>query len=326
MIVLYINRSLKFGGYSFEELFKTIKTNLQKFTPIDFYDKTCPSFIKNIITLKKIKTDIYHITGGIGYYALFLPKKKTILTIHDTNHYENDLRGIKKWLFGWIIYKLPILNVKYATVVSEHTKLRLIKLFNINESKIKVIPNCYPDNFNAHPKLTLNNVPKILQIGTKENKNIYRLIEAIKGLNVELTIVGKLNSKLETTLKTNQINYIHKFGLTQEEIKLEYINTDIVVFVSLCEGFGLPIIEAQSIGRVVITSNKCSMPEVANDAAHIVDPFDISQIRIGIEKIITDDEYRNDLIKKGFENCKKYSPSKITSLYEELYLTLIQKN
>ena len=98
MKVTYINRSINFGGFSFEELFKTIKSNLKEIDYCDFYDKTYPRFLSNIKAVKKIPSDLYHITGGVGYYAFFLPTNKTILTIHDTNHYEYDLKGIKKWI------------------------------------------------------------------------------------------------------------------------------------------------------------------------------------------------------------------------------------
>lgn len=323
MKILYLHRSKAFGGYSFEELFSTIKQNIKNCDVNDFYDKTFNSFFKNIKIVKNTPTDIYHITGGIGYYALFLPTNKTVLTIHDTNHYEEDLKGLKKWVFGYLIYKLPYWNSKFITVVSNHTKNRLVKLFNFNPNKIKVIPNCYSNNFKYSKKDIDNTTFKILQIGTKKIKNIERLILAIKGLNIELTIIGKMNNKISTLLKENDINWINKCDLTQEEVYTEYKNTDLVTLISLCEGFGLPIIEAQVIGRPVITSNTCSMPEVANNSAHIVDPYNINEIRLGIEKIINDKEYRNLLIEKGLKNATNFSPQKIASLYENLYQEIL---
>lgn len=323
MKILYLHRSKAFGGYSFEELFSTIKQNIKNCDVNDFYDKTFNSFFKNIKAVKNIPADIYHITGGIGYYALFLPTNKTVLTIHDTNHYEEDLKGLKKWVFGYLIYKLPYWNSKFITVVSNHTKNRLVKLFNFNPNKIKVIPNCYSNNFKYSKKDIDNTTFKILQIGTKKIKNIERLILAIKGLNIELTIIGKMNNKTSTLLKENDIKWINKYDLTQEEVYTEYQNTDLVTLISLCEGFGLPIIEAQVIGRPVITSNTCSMPEVANNSAHIVDPYNIEEIRLGIEKIINDKEYRNLLIEKGVKNAANFSPQKIASLYENLYQEIL---
>lgn len=318
MKILFLHRSKNFG-YSFEELFTTIKQNLSNCEIEDFYDKTYLSFWKNLKAVKKIKCDVIHITGGIGYYALFLPTNKTILTIHDTNHYEFDLKGIKKWLYGWLIYKLPIKNVKYVTTVSEHTKNNLIRFFGIDKKKIKVIPNCYPQEFKSNPKNILSNPVKILQIGTKPNKNILRLVEAIKELKIELTIIGKLSPSIINLLQESNINYINKFHLSRNEIHEEYINTDIVAFVSLREGFGLPIIEANAIGRPVISSNCSSMPEVANNAALLVNPTDINEIRHGIEKITNNENYRNELIENGLKNATYYSPKLIADKYMSLY-------
>lgn len=318
MKILFLHRSKNFG-YSFEELFTTIKQNLSNCEIEDFYDKTYPSFWTNLKAIKKLKSDVIHITGGVGYYALFLPTHKTILTVHDTNHYEFDLKGIKKWLYGWLIYKLPIKNVKYVTTVSEHTKNNLIRFFGVNKDKIKVIPNCYPEEFKNSPKIKLSKPVRILQIGTKPNKNIPRLVESIKELNIELTIIGKLSPSIINLLQESNINYINKFNLSRNEIYKEYIYTDIVVFVSLREGFGLPIIEANAIGRPVISSNCSSMPEVANNSAHLVNPTNVIEIRHGIEKIINDENYRNVLIENGLKNARYYSPKLIADKYMSLY-------
>ena len=94
---------------------------------------------------------------------------------------------------------------------------------------------------------------------------------------------------------------------------------DLLVFVSTYEGFGLPILEAQATGRPVITSNVLSMPEVAGDSACLVDPFDVSSIRKGILKVINDPAYREKLIKRGFENVKRFQPDKIAEQYADIY-------
>ncbi|MGB0887737.1 MAG: glycosyltransferase family 4 protein [Vicingaceae bacterium] len=323
MKVTFINRSLTFGGFSFETLFKTIKSNLKEVNYTDFYDKTHNGFLKNIKELKKIPTDVYHITGGLGYYALFLPTKKTILTVHDTNHYEHDLKGIKKWVFGLLFYQLPIKNVKYVTVVSHHTKKRLIALFNVPEEKIKVITNCYPNNFNKRLKTELSSPVNILQIGTKKNKNINRLIEAIKGLDISLTIIGKLDPSTKNNLINSKLKYHNKVNLSNNEIYTEYCNCDIVSFVSLNEGFGLPIIEANAVGRVILTSNISSMPEVAGNAAHLVDPYSTEAIKAGFIKLIEDTPYRQSLLENGFENIKRFEPEKIAQDYNNLYKMLL---
>tara|TARA_B100000809_G_scaffold226092_1_gene237513 strand:+ start:1999 stop:2976 length:978 start_codon:yes stop_codon:yes gene_type:complete len=322
MKILFLNRALTFGGFSFEELFSTIKKNLVDCEIDDFYDKTYSNLYKNIRAVKEKSADIYHITGGIGFYALFLPTKKTILTIHDTNYYEFHLTGIKKWIFGLLFYKLPILNVKYVTVVSEHTKNNLIKFFGINPQKIKVISNCFPANFKTARVKEANDIPSILHIGTKSNKNLIRLLEAINGLEVKLTIIGKVSDQIKSILSEANINYTNKYNLSQKEIYAEYINCDIVYFASLHEGFGLPIIEANIIGRPIITSNISPMKEIAGEHACLVNPYSVDEIKTNIQKIISDKTYRLYLIDNGIKNAQQYSPKKIAQLYKELYTSV----
>jgi glycosyltransferase involved in cell wall biosynthesis len=92
-----------------------------------------------------------------------------------------------------------------------------------------------------------------------------------------------------------------------------------VVFASTYEGFGLPIVEANATGRPVITSNICSMPEIAGSAACFVDPSDCSSIRQGILRVMNDDGYRADLIGRGLENVKRFRADTIAAQYAALY-------
>ena len=98
-----------------------------------------------------------------------------------------------------------------------------------------------------------------------------------------------------------------------------YANADALVFVSLVEGFGLPIVEAQATGRPVVTSNILSMPEVAGGAACLVDPFDVASIREGLLRIIGDSSYRDALVRRGHENVKRFHPASIAAEYVKLY-------
>lgn len=324
MKILLVHRAQNENRHSFEELFNSITKELSKeVSVINYYQNKTISTLANIKAIKKIDCDIIHLTGGLGFYTPFLPKRKTILTIHDTNHYEFDLRGLKKWLFGWMFFKIPSLFVNQLTTVSEHTKHNLIRFFNIDEHKIKVIPNCYPAEFKRVVKDNFSNPVRILQIGTKPNKNIPRLVEAIKELNVELTIIGKLSNELINTLTKYKINFVNKVNLSREEIHQEYIYCDIVAFVSLHEGFGLPIIEANAIGRTVITSNLSSMPEVANKAAHFVNPFAIEDIKNSFNQIINNADYRKSLVENGWENAQLYTSKIVAKKYKNLYTEIL---
>jgi glycosyltransferase involved in cell wall biosynthesis len=93
----------------------------------------------------------------------------------------------------------------------------------------------------------------------------------------------------------------------EDDLPKIYNLADLLLFPSLYEGFGLPILEAQACGCPVLTSSVTSCPEVAGNGAHIVDPYSIDEIREGTLKILKDNIYKEQLIQKGLENVKKFS-------------------
>ncbi len=102
----------------------------------------------------------------------------------------------------------------------------------------------------------------------------------------------------------HKIDYENFVNLKMKNYLKSIKRCDILFFASTYEGFGMPIVEANIVGRPVITSNFYSMPEVAGDSALIVDPYNIDEIRNGILKIINDDVNRNELIKKDLRILK----------------------
>ena len=121
--------------------------------------------------------------------------------------------------------------------------------------------------------------PRLLQIGTTENKNVERVAEAIAGLKCELVVIGRLSDGQRAALECNAVRFENRFDLGREQLVEEYQSCDLLVFVSTYEGFGLPIVEANAVGRPVVTSDLESMSEVAGGSACLVDPFDAMSIR-----------------------------------------------
>lgn len=132
-------------------------------------------------------------------------------------------------------------------------------------------------------------------------------------------IVGNLSDEQLEMLKKNNIDYNNESNVSNEQLLQRYIECDILAFISTFEGFGMPIVEANAVGRVVITSNVTSMPEVANDAACLVDPFNIDSINTGLRKIINDEDYRNTLIQNGRRNYLRFNADKIANMYYNIY-------
>ncbi len=263
--------------------------------------------------------DINHVTGDIHYVTVFLKKRKTILTVLDCGM-MHQLKGLKYEILKLFWYTIPDRKTVKITAISKATKEDVIKFTGCNESKVSVVYVTINSRFIELPKKFNKVAPRILQVGTAFNKNIYRLSQALKGISCKLVIIGKVQENIISGLKDNGIDYeVIDRRLTDEEVVAEYQKCDILSFISTLEGFGMPIVEANAIGRVVITGNTTSMPEVAGDAAHLVDPFSIEEMKKGFMKIISDENYRNTLIENGYSNCKRFSIETVSGQYMELY-------
>jgi glycosyltransferase involved in cell wall biosynthesis len=164
-----------------------------------------------------------------------------------------------------------------------------------------------------------NACPRIMQIGSGYNKNLERLIKAVEGIPCHLVLINRLSEEQHHQLKAAAISYEHHPRLSQKEVQEMYRSVDILFFGSVYEGFGLPIIEAFASGVPVITSTVTSMPEIAKDAALLVDPYDVKAIRESILSIINDDVVREALIEKGFRRAKDFVPAEIAAQYLQIY-------
>lgn len=326
MKVLFIFREPRASGYSIEGIFNGVISELKDLIEIEtFYVDPAKSRWQNIREVSKVKADIYHVTGDCNYMTYLLPKDKTILTVHDVGHYEKTLTGIKKAIYGLIWWRIPLAITKNITAISEFTADKLVKFFQVDRGKITVIYDPVGSIFECAPAKSINIPPKILQVGSSVNKNLERLIEAVKGLDVQLLLLNKLSNHWKEKLVENKINYIQYQGLSDEKVLALYKETDIVFFASTYEGFGLPIIEAQTVGRPVITSNISSMPEVAGDGAILVNPYSVEDIRAAIKSLIDSEIDRRELVKRGTENVKKFNLKKIAMDYFELYKKIAKK-
>jgi glycosyltransferase involved in cell wall biosynthesis len=189
----------------------------------------------------------------------------------------------------------------------------------VSPEKIVVIHDCVSPKIKYTPAPFNSMKPDILQVGTAHNKNLENVIPAIAGLPVRLTILGHLLEHQRQLLEEYRIEYDNYFNLKFEEVIERYRQADLVMFASKYEGFGLPVVEANMIGRPIITSNVASLPEIAGDAALMVDPSDVSQIREAVLRIINDPSLREDLIAKGRKNVERFQPGFIANEYAKLY-------
>lgn len=329
MEVAYIFRKKRLHAFSIESLFDNVQQHIQRNSYIRSRKYEVPSirnFVANIFNAARSRAQINHITGDIHYVALGLNKRNTVLTIHDCVFLTKySRRSIKYWLFKFFWYQLPVWRANVVTVISEKTKRELIALTGVSPEKVKVVPNFFDPRLTFKPKNFNAQNPRILQIGTKCNKNIVNLAKALKGIRCELHIIGSLDVETQLVLQENKINFKSFTNLSFDEMRQQYEEADMVVFVSTYEGFGLPILEACAVGRPLVTSRISPMNEIADDAACKVNPYNVLDIRRGILRVIEDEAYRDQLVNNGWKLRYRYSIDNITNMYAEIYDAMAQR-
>lgn len=325
---LFFRKSREGSNFSIEASFATM---LEVFEAVAGYQPQvieAPQYsnglwprIQIIQAARQQRAKINHVTGDIHFALLGMPKQGSILTVHDCGfmRHHNPLMRYLLWLF-WL--KLPIAHAQVVVAISEATKADIIRFTGCAPHKIRIIPTIIKTHFEYIPKVFVAKKPRILHIGTAPNKNLLRHIEALAGIKCHLQIIGKITDAVRQRLQALGIEYSNAWDLSDEEVYLAYQQCDLLLFASTLEGFGMPILEAQTVGRPVITSHLSSMAEVAGQSACLVDPYSVESIRAGILKLIQDEVYRRDLVLAGFENIKRFQPEQVAQAYADLYAEL----
>jgi glycosyltransferase involved in cell wall biosynthesis len=320
-IILFLRKkidgenSIEVDAYILKEMFPDIELKV-----LPEYDNSVKGMIGNILFAKKNQGDINHIIYQGGGYLVWFLRKRIIVTWHDVETLLQSKNIIKRTLRKLIWIILPGIHSRQNIIcISNYTADALLNYCPWLKSRINIIYNPYAAKIVYMSKVFSQNCPIILHIGTGWRKNLFRVIESLNGIECELIIVGKLTDKLLQYLQENKIKYTAYKDIPFDTIIELYKQCDIVSFPSLYEGFGMPIVEANATGRVILTSRVASIPEIAGDAAHFVDPYSVQSIHDGFIKIITDEAYRESLIAKGLINAKRFTIENIKHEYEKLY-------
>jgi glycosyltransferase involved in cell wall biosynthesis len=264
--------------------------------------------------------------------------KKTIVTVHGLE-YEIMPQAYSGWERFYM--RLSIKNscrwAQTIIAVSENTKKDLMRLYQVPESKIEIVYEGYEDNFEIkkfkiESKFKIQNSKFLLFIGRlEERKNILGIIKAFEILKEKYSIPHKLVlagrsgygfSKIEVAISSSKYNIdIVQLGFVPDEDKFQLIaQADVFMFPTLYEGFGIPVLEAQSVGVPVVTSNVSSLPEVAGDSAILVDPNDSVSMAEQTYALISNKSLRDAIIKKGYENVEKFSCEKCAQEISEVLI------
>ncbi len=282
-------------------------------------------------------------------FFLTLPKKKykTVVTVHDLtplvfpNNFPRGVRGEIKWR----LQKSRLSRVD-AIIADSQCSKRDIEQFIGKNFPISVV-YLASDGFKKkkieekkkREILEKFNLPTkfLLYVGDATwNKNLPKLLEAVRGLNIPLAMVGNALTNTNMDLsnpwnrdlsfvrrETKSNKNIKMLGfVSHEDLEFLYNLTTLFVMPSLYEGFGLPLLEAMSCGAACITSKEGSLPEVAGDAAYYVDSHSVGSIKEGIEELLKNVKIRNNLGEKGIAQASKFSWEKTAKETLKVYESL----
>ncbi len=294
-------------------------------------------------TLFSGATDLYH---GPDFVLPPLGKKvRKIVTIHDLAFLEHPEYAVPS-LAAYLRKVVPesVAAADVVATVSHEVSRTLIEHFQTPREKITVIPNGVAAYFRRiTDPLILNATrhkfglkhPLVLGVGTLEpRKNHLGLIKAFYQAQKKkqgpalLAIAGgqgwlyEETQKLVAELKLERkVRFLGR--VTDLELITLYSMADVFAFPSFFEGFGIPPLEAMACGAPVITSNTSSLPEVAGDAALLVDPNDINALAQAILNILGNEQLRAELVQKGYQQVQKYtwatSARKMLNVYQKMY-------
>ena len=289
--------------------------------------------------LKREHVDLFH---APHYVLPPLVSCPSVVTIHDCIHLMFPQYLPNRWALTYARTSISMAAKRSTRVltVSESSKRDIQRFVDIPPGKIDVIYNSFDPRFGVEPdEEAVTRVRERYQLqsefvlyagNVKPHKNLERLIDAFqivrsRGLDhLKLILIGDEISKytaLRRAVHKHQLhNYVRFLGyLPEETLAVMYRLAGVFVFPSLYEGFGLPPLEAMASGTPVVTSNVSSLPEVAGDAAVLVDPYNAEAIADGIYRVLTDNNLRSDLRRRGPERARQFSWESSVRRVREIY-------
>ena len=292
-VVWYFRKKRALGNFSIENSFRELFPHFEgsewevEWREASWFSEGFLNRLRIAIEARRLDADIVHITGDINFAALFMMQRKVVLTIHD-NGFLEEHRGWKRWLMKKVWLDWPLKRCDRVIAVSNATKRSIVEHTDYSEDQIEVIHSVVPSHFKPRTVLPNNPKPVLLHIGLAPNKNLRGHAEAIQGMDVLLRIIGEPSAEDHAMLQSLGIDYEWKSKLSDEEMQEAYATSDVLLFCSTLEGFGMPILEAKAVGLPVITSDIEPMKEVGRGYAKFAMPNDIDKLSELIAVVIKD--------------------------------------
>lgn len=286
---------------------------------------------------RTFKPDVIHYTTNIIAYWSSTP---AVVTIHDMTPFVlAESYGRCHGAYQRSYFRFAARKARKIITVSENSKEDICRILKVNEKKVVAVPLAANIKRQVGLTASLTTVlrtkfgiidPFVLYVGAiHPRKNVSRIIEAYsmlrdsKNISHQLVIAGSFRWLAKQSIQASAFTEAEKHivftgPVTDNELVALYANCDAFVYPSLYEGFGLPVLEAMSLGAPVITSKTSSLPEVAGNAALLVNPLDVEEISQGIWKVIDDPSFADVLRKRGLERAAKFSWQKTARMVLEV--------
>jgi glycosyltransferase involved in cell wall biosynthesis len=249
-----------------------------------------------------------------------------VFTIHDLSHIycpENSSPLIR--LYYAAVMKRACHRATMILTVSEFTRTQIIDWSGVAPEKVFNVGCGVDSAYRPGDEPYGLQFPYLLCVSNrKRHKNEFRIVEALAKANlhpgVHLVFTGEPTAELKDRIETCQLSSRIDFVGVVPEAKLPslYRGAEALIFPSLYEGFGLPVLEAMACGTPVVTANATAMPEVAGDAALLVDPTSVEQIATAMEQILSDATLRQQLRHKGLTRAAQFSWERTSVRVHEL--------
>jgi glycosyltransferase involved in cell wall biosynthesis len=267
----------------------------------------------------RLGADLFH--GG-DFSVPYLPLRPSVMTVHDLSPWMNS-----EWqpAAGRIRERTPkLLGLGPATMVitpSQAIRGAVIEKFGLAPSRVVAIPLAPSERFHPVEAVPASR-PYLLFVGTLEpRKNVNRIVEAWRELkrmhDVDLVLAGRVREDFLTP--SAEPGLVVKGPVPEEDLPALYSGAAACVYVSLYEGFGLPVLEAMQCGALVITSNDPAIQEIARGAALSVDAMDTRGLAQAMRAALDSTEAVRDLRKRALERASQYSWKRTAELTRETY-------
>jgi alpha-1,3-rhamnosyl/mannosyltransferase len=291
--------------------------------------------------LNSLDSFLYHETN----YILMPFNGRSISSIHDLSyiHYR-DLHPKERIQYFEKEMPKTLESADHFITDSQFIKNEMLEILGVNEKRVTVIPIGVTEQFKPRnrneilpilDKYNLSDKNYILLVGSIEpRKNLKHFLEAYSNLPeslkkhfkvIHVGPSGWLNTQIHN--KITQLENKGQFKalgyLPENELVCLYAGAYVFAFPSIYEGFGLPPLEAMASGVPVLASNISSIPEVVGDCGVLTNPFDVDKMSFDLERILTDNQLRPILIKKGLERAKQFSWDNCVNQTLEVYKQVI---